>query len=182
MTFNPPFAVVDIETTGGQPHKGDRVMEVAVVRTNGFEIDVCYETLINPIKKVPPFVANMTGLSNELLRKHPLFHQIAEELLEYLEGATFVAHNASFDLGFLQFEYHKLGIAFEPKHLCTIQLAKKYLPEKINSYGLDSLTKYFGIKIKDRHRAMGDAYATAKLLHKLWEIKIETEGWQPTLF
>ena len=99
------FVVVDVESTGGQPQRGDRLTEVAVVRMVGGEIVDCWESLINPQRSIPPTVSRITEITDEMVAGAPTFAQLADELRGALEGGVFVAHNVSFDWRLLQAEF-----------------------------------------------------------------------------
>ena len=157
------FTVVDIETTGGTA-KSHRIIEVAIVTVDGGQIVDQYETLINPQRYIPPFITSLTGITNEMVEQAPTFAQVANTIVDKTEGKVFVAHNVNFDYSFVKEEFNILGIRFDRKKLCTVRLAKKIFPG-FKSYGLGTLTGRLGIQINDRHRALGDAEATAKVWH-----------------
>lgn len=159
------YTVVDIETTGGTA-RSHKIIEVAIVTFDGKKIIDSYATLINPKKYVPPFITSLTGISNDMVETAPTFEEVAETILEKTEDKIFVAHNVNFDYSFLKQEFNILGIKFDRKKLCTVRLAKKIIPG-FRSYSLGSLTDDLGIEISDRHRALGDAEATAKVLEIL---------------
>ena len=156
------FTVVDIETTGGTA-RSHKIIEVAIVTFDGTQVVDTYSTLVNPKKYVPPFITSLTGISNEMLEDAPTFEEVAETILEKTTGKIFVAHNVNFDYSFLKQEFSILGMKFDRKKLCTVRLAKKIIPG-FRSYGLGTLTDELGIAIHDRHRALGDAEATAEVL------------------
>jgi DNA polymerase III epsilon subunit family exonuclease len=163
------WAVVDVETTGGSPARGDRVIDVAVVHVTGGQITESYESLVNPCRPIPPWIQGFTGITDAMVAGAPPFEGIADPLLERLEGRVFVAHNARFDWGFLQSEFlASSGAPPDVEQLCTVKLGRRLLPE-LKSHGLDAITRHMGIRIHDRHRAMGDALATARLLIQLLE-------------
>ena len=156
------FAVVDIETTGGTA-RAHKIIEVAIVAMdeNGFSEQ--YSTLVNPDQHIPPFITSLTGISNEMVEDAPVFSEVANEILQRTENKVFVAHNVNFDYSFLKKEFNDIGIKFDRRKLCTVRLAKKIFPG-FRSYGLGTLTSQLGIVIDDRHRALGDALATAKVM------------------
>ena len=123
-------------------------------------------SLINPEKSIQPFVVNLTGINNKMLRNAPKFHEVAKRILEITEDTIFVAHNTSFDFRILKTEYSRLGYNFKRNTLCTLELSKKLIPD-MNSYSLGKLTKQLGIPLTQRHRASGDALATVKLFKLL---------------
>lgn len=160
------FAVVDVETTGGQA-TGDRVIEVAVVLVQGHRREVIFDTLVNPGRPVSRIITRITSLTEADLRDAPPFEEIADGLLEALTGRVFVAHNARFDWGFVAAELKRTrGIGLVSPRLCTARLARRLIPAA-ESCGLDWLSQYLDLKNPARHRAGGDAWATAELLHRL---------------
>jgi len=167
------FAVVDVETTGTSPGRGDRVVEVAVVVLLDGRIEVALDTLVNPERPIPRFVSSLTRITDEMARSAPTFEAIADEVVEALSGRVFVAHNVRFDWAFVSRELRRTrDLALEGPRLCTVQLARRLVPG-LRSRNLDSLAEYFGVGIEDRHRAGGDAVATARVLHKLMGIAEE---------
>jgi DNA polymerase-3 subunit epsilon len=159
------FAVIDIETTGGNM-QNDRITEIAIILHNGQRIIEEFSTLINPLRPIQPFVAALTGITNEMVLDAPTFDEVADKIYELTQNRIMVAHNASFDYGFLKSEYKRAGKRFRRKTLCTVKTSRKVFPNK-QSYGLGNLCKDLNIEIYDRHRAHGDASATALLLEKL---------------
>ena len=159
------FAIIDTETTGGNPSK-DRVMEVAIIVHNGKHIVKQYSTLINPEAPIMPFVMSLTGINSDMLKDAPTFQDIAKEIFELTENTIFVAHNARFDYGVLRNEFKRIGMRFNRKQLCTVKLARQILPG-YKSYSLGKLCREIGIPVDNRHRAMGDAEATTLLFEKI---------------
>ncbi|MDT8341422.1 MAG: exonuclease domain-containing protein [Longimicrobiales bacterium] len=161
------FAVVDVETTGGGPHRGHRMTEIAIVHVAGGEIRDEFTTLLNPGRSIPPFVASLTGITGDMVSGAPYFEHVADVVADCLEGRIFVAHNARFDAGFVRAELAEaLGVVPVLETLCTVQLARALLP-RLRRRNLDALTQHFGIRIHGRHRAAGDALATARVLLRL---------------
>lgn len=164
------YAVVDIETTGGSPIAGHRMTEVAVVRVRGTgEIAGEYATLVNPFRPIPRGITRLTNITNEMVAEAPAFRDVAHIVRRATEGRVFVAHNAGFDLRFLAIELLRAtGRPYERDPLCTVRMSRRLLPE-VRRRTLDSVCGYFGIPIENRHRALGDARATAVLLGRLLE-------------
>ena len=161
------FAVVDVETTGGGPHRGHRMTEIAIVHVDRGEIVDEFTSLLNPGRSIPPMISSLTGITGDMVRAAPFFEHIAEVVMERLEDRVFVAHNAQFDRGFVRAELAEaLGEAPPLTPLCTVQMARGLLP-RLRRRNLDALTRYFGIPIHGRHRAAGDALATARVLLRL---------------
>ena len=167
------FAVVDIETTGSTPQSAG-ITEIAIVIHNGIEVTGKFVTLINPRHKIPPFIVNMTGISDAMVAEAPLFEEVAPQIYNLLNGRVFVAHNVSFDYSFVHYLLGRSGFQWSAPKLCTIKLSRRVFPG-LEKYGLGSLTRDLGIKIEGRHRAWGDAAATAQVL----TMAIEKEGMNP---
>ncbi|MGE3910525.1 MAG: exonuclease domain-containing protein [Chloroflexota bacterium] len=165
------FAVVDLETTGASAIY-DRILEVAVVRVVGTEIVDRYEQLVDPRMAIPPFITRLTGIESRMVRGKPTFADAAPAVLTALGEGPLVAHNASFDEAFLRHAFTRVGRKLAVPSLCTLRLARRLLP-RLPSYRLDALTSYFGIKIRHRHRALGDAEATALVLLRLLDLAAE---------
>lgn len=159
------YAIVDIETTGSKILQ-DAITEIAIVRSDGSEVIDMYHTLVNPMREIPAFITALTGIDNKMLEGQPVFEEVAEEIASFLQDHVFVAHNVGFDYGFVKSSLAQAGIDFREKRLCTVRLARKIMPG-LPSYGLGRLCNQLNIEIKHRHRAHGDAMATAHLFHKI---------------
>jgi|TARA_B110000014_G_scaffold213274_1_gene166041 DNA polymerase III subunit epsilon len=120
------------------------------------------------VKEIQPFIQNLTGINKEMLKNAPKFTDISKKIIDITNNCTLVAHNADFDYRVLRNEFTNIGVSFNRKTLCTIELSKELLPEQ-DSYSLGKLAASLGIKIKKRHRADGDAMATLKLFKMLLE-------------
>ena len=164
-TFNlnqATFTVVDLETTGGSGE--DRILEVGAVRIEQNRLSREFSSLVNPGVPIPPFIASMTGISESMVAQSPSFHEIAEGLLEFLGDSVLVAHNLPFDLGFLNralARSHQLRLT--NSCLCTVRLGRRLLAQ-LPDRRLDTVAGHYGIRIEGRHRALGDARATALIL------------------
>lgn len=156
------FAVVDIETTGGFPQQHG-ITEIAIVLHNGSEVEGRYETLVNPHQPIPPFIANMTGISDAMVAVAPSFEEVAPYIYNLLKDRVFVAHNVNFDFSFVKHHLLEAGFHLQTPKLCTIRLSRKVFPG-YRKYGLGHLCRELGIEIENRHRAGGDALATAQVL------------------
>jgi len=165
------YAILDIETTGGK-YNEEGITEIAIYKFDGHQIVDQFFSLVNPEKNIQPFVINLTGINNQMLRNAPKFHEVAKRIIEITENCTIVAHNAQFDNRILSTEFDRLGYPFEKNMLCTVELSKKLIPD-LPSYSLGKLVRSLGIPITDRHRAQGDAKATVELFKLLLEKDIE---------
>lgn len=159
------YAILDIETTGGK-YNEEGITEIAIYKFDGHTITDQFISLVNPEIPIQPFVVNLTGINNEMLRQAPKFYEVAKRIVEITEDTIIVAHNASFDYRILQTEFNRLGFEFERQTLCTVELSKKLLPD-VKSYSLGKLVRELGIPMSDRHRASGDAKATVTLFKLL---------------
>jgi DNA polymerase-3 subunit epsilon len=164
------FAVVDVETTGTRPRGGDRVIEIAIATVSGSRVELAFESLIDPEQPIPPFARSLTRITDDMVSGQPVFGEIAEDVVAALAGRVFVAHNVRFDWGFVVAEVHRtLDLALDGPRVCTVTLARR-LVTGLRSRALDSLAAYFGVEIPARHRAAGDALATAEILMRLLEL------------
>lgn len=165
------YAVVDIETTGGKFNE-EGITEIAIHKFDGHQIVDSFISLVNPEREIQPFVVNLTGINNKMLRNAPKFFEVAKRIIEITTDCILVAHNTSFDYRILRTEFKRLGFEFERHTLCTVELSKKLIPE-LESYKLGRLCRTLGIPVTDRHRANGDALATVKLLQLLLDKDVE---------
>jgi DNA polymerase III subunit epsilon len=163
------FAVVDVETTGGRPENGDRITEIAVVTVRDGQVANVFETLVNPERSIPPFITRLTNISWEMVRDKSPFREVCAEVLSALDGNVFVAHNANFDWRFVSAEVARsTGRELTGRRLCTVRLARRLLPQ-LRSRSLDWVARHYNVEIPAgmRHRAAGDALATAHCLLRL---------------
>jgi DNA polymerase-3 subunit epsilon len=161
------YVVVDVETTGGSPMGGDRITEFGAVTVAGGQIVDVYETLVNPERPIPAQVSRLTRITWDMVRRAPTIREVAPRIADVLRGHLFVAHNAAFDWRFVSGELSRFGgQQLMGEKLCTVKLARAVVPN-IRRRSLDSLSYYYGIENHARHRAGGDALATAKVLLRL---------------
>ena len=161
------FAVVDTETTGGGVFRGDRVMEVAVIHVDGGEIRTAVDLLIDPQRPIGRYVSRLTGITWDMVREAPTFGDVAPLVQDALEGRIFVAQNVRFDWRFLSMELRRAtGRPLHGERLCTVKLARKLLTH-LPRRSLDALAWHYDVPIIGRHRAGGDARATAQVLRRM---------------
>lgn len=159
------FVVVDLETTGTNPHAAE-IIEFGAVVVEAERIVHEEQTLIRPRAPIPPFIQGLTGIDNDMVADAPAFAAVAQRLHAVFAGAVPVAHNAEFDFGFLRAHFGRLGLADVGEgRLCTIKLARRFAPAR--HYNLDALAGRLGVEAKARHRALGDARTTAHVLIEL---------------
>ncbi len=161
------FAIVDIEATHSKFPEG-RMIEIAVILHNGYEVVGRFHSFVNPGHSIPGFIVNLTKITDEMVANAPKFYQIAPALFKILDGKIFVAHNVSFDYQFLIKEFQAVGMDLKLETLDTIDLSKNYLPGH-PAYGLNKLTKSLGIKMKNHHRAIADVVATEIIFNLILE-------------
>lgn len=155
------FAIVDIETTGGNASTGS-ITEIAIILHNGSEVEGKFHTLVNPCQPIPRYITSLTGISNTMVADAPRFEDIAERIFNLLADRVFVAHNVNFDYSFIRHQLGKCGFEWDTRKLCTVRMSRRIFPGHA-SYSLGNICRSLGIDIKERHRACGDAEATAAL-------------------
>lgn len=169
------FAVVDVETTGGSPTRGHRITEIAVVEVTGGALSDAFHTLVNPGRTIPSRISALTGITDEMVAPAPYFDEIADGVLARLRSRVFVAHNARFDWRFVTAQLgDAVGEVPDVERLCTVRMARRLLPE-LRRRNLDAVTRHFGVEVTRRHRALGDAEATARVLLRLLD-RAEARG------
>lgn len=162
------YAIIDIETTGGQPAQ-DKITEIAIFIHDGNQVVEQYHSLINPQRPIPFFITQLTGITDDMVKDAPKFYEVAKDIVQITEGRIFVAHNVRFDYSFLKKEFSDLGFNFQRKTLCTVRLSRSLIPG-LPSYSLGKLCQSINIDLKMRHRAIGDAEATTELFDRLLKI------------
>ncbi len=155
------YAIVDIETTGGHA-SANGITEIAIVLHDGKKITRNFQTLINPGVPIPSYITALTGIGDEMVQDAPSFKEVAPQIFRLLKNRVFVAHNVNFDYSFVKYQMALAGFDLQCKKLCTVRVARKLFPG-FSSYGLGKLCKNLNIVIENRHRAEGDAFATARL-------------------
>jgi DNA polymerase-3 subunit epsilon len=155
------YAIVDIETTGGYA-AASGITEIAVIIHDGNKVVKHFETLINPQQNIPRYITALTGIDNYMVQDAPAFEEVASVLYELLNDKIFVAHNVNFDYSFVKHHLKNAGFDLTTKKLCTVRLGRKVFPG-LPSYSLGNLCRSLNINIENRHRAGGDAKATAIL-------------------
>ena len=166
----PPITVFDVETTGLDPRRGHRVVELAGVRVENGQIleEMSFTSLINPERDIPLEVQRINHISNDDVRDAPTVMTVLPEFLEFTKGSILVAHNATFDKGFLEMEKEFCwGYVELPEILCTMKLSQSLFPTAFR-HNLDILSERFQIPLPEgRHRALPDVIQTAKIMLKM---------------
>jgi DNA polymerase III subunit epsilon len=163
--FDRDLIIIDTETTGMSAFH-DRVIELAMIRVSKNKIIDKFTTLINPQKRISPFITSFTGITNEELKDAPIFEDVKTRVLELLDGAVFVAHNVRFDYSFIKTELKRIGINYKAKTFCTVRLSRRLYPEH-RSHSLESVIARHNFKFESRHRAYDDAFVLWQFLQKI---------------
>ncbi|WP_114940278.1 exonuclease domain-containing protein [Mucilaginibacter endophyticus] len=166
------YAIVDIETTGGHA-SANGITEIAICIHDGKKVVKRFETLVNPKRDIPIYISALTGITNEMVKDAPPFEDVAADIYHLIHGKIFVAHNVNFDFSFVRYHLAAAGYDLQTNKLCTVRLGRKIIPG-LPSYSLGKLCKHLGIDNQSRHRAMGDAEATAELFTLL--LNNDTDG------
>lgn len=163
------YAVIDFETNGLMPDSGGRAIEVAAVLVQDNQIIDTWQSLMNPGVRVPPFITSLTGITPMMVRTAPAPEKVMAEIAAFVGDATLVAHNASFDRKFWQYELGRIGAPCAHDFLCTVLIARRLYPWATN-HKLATLVDLHNIQVDGRHhRALADASMTAHLFLKMQE-------------
>ncbi len=158
------YVVVDLETTGNTYYKGDRIFQISAVTVENNKIIDQYTSFVNPGVPIPPFIEELTGINDEMVADAPSFDEISEIINGLLVDSIFVAHNVSFDLGFLEGELQESGYnRIETNSIDTVELAKILFPSS-QSFKLNELAEMLDLSHDNPHQADSDALVTAELL------------------
>ncbi len=159
------YTIVDIETTGNGI-QGNRITEIALYNLDDHGISDSFSSLVNPQCEIPAFITGLTGINTAMVRQAPLFHELIPKIEEMSRGRVFVAHSVNFDYPIVQQEFRRAGSEFIRKKLCSVRLSRKVFPG-LRSYSLGKLCSSLKIPLENRHRAAGDAHATALLFQRI---------------
>ncbi len=169
MTFSDGFpknmVLLDCETTGGNAQR-DRMTELALLFVENGEITGRWQQLFNPGQRIPPWISELTGITNAMVAGQPAFAELADTIYDLLADKVLVAHHARFDYGFLRAEFQRAGMTFLSKTLCSVKLSRRFYPEA-RRHGIDAIVDRLGLHIENRHRAMDDADVIGKLFSQI---------------
>jgi DNA polymerase III epsilon subunit family exonuclease len=162
------FVVFDLETTGAKAPPFSRVTEIGAYKVRAGEIVGEFVTLINPEIPIPAFITALTRISDEMVKAAPKFGEVIPDFLDFIGDAVLVAHNAHFDMQFLN---HEIGLIYEDYRLlnpclCTVHLSRKLLPH-VDNHKLKTVADYYSVSLINHHRAGPDARATAEIFVNL---------------
>ncbi|MEM9016043.1 MAG: 3'-5' exonuclease, partial [Verrucomicrobiota bacterium] len=147
---------------------------IGAVKMKGGRLVEEWSTLLNPGRRIPKKIVSLTGITDEMVSDAPVFAEIADEFRAFLGDAVFAAHRAAFDYGFIREEYRRIGEPFSAPSLCTCVSMRRCFPG-LASYGLANLCREFNVPLENHHRALADARATAQLLLRINERRLEQE-------
>ena len=160
------YVALDVETTGFSPQNGDRVIEIGAVAIEGQSIADEFSSLIDVDKKIPRQVQQVHGITNKMLSGKPKPDEVLPEFYKFIAGSILIAHNASFDIGFLRHEFALLGMSLNNRSLCTLKMSRKHYPHLPN-HKLETVSRYLlgeSCEQMQMHRALYDA----KLAAMIW--------------
>lgn len=162
------FVVLDIETTGLNADK-DKITEIGAVKIVNGKITERFSSFVNPQIPIPSFITKLTGITNDMVEDAPAIEPVLLELLEFINGAVVVAHNAPFDLGFLRHYAKLMGEHISNPVIDTLTLCRRMFPQ-LERYKLNIVANHLGIKLENHHRAVDDSKATAQIFIKCLEL------------
>ncbi len=166
-SINGKFVVFDLETTG-LSKETEKITEIGAVKVENGKITERFSTFVNPQKPIPQKIVELTSITDEMVANAPKIEEILPKFFEFCKGCVLVAHNASFDTGFIKNEAQNLGLNYNFTHLDTLMLARCMCPE-LGNHKLGTLTKHFKVVLENHHRAVDDAKATADIFVKMLE-------------
>ena len=167
-SFEDAFVVFDLETTG-LSSESCAIIEIGAVKVEGGEITDRYSTFVNPKRPIPYHIQELTSIRDDMVRNAPVIETVLPEFMAFCEGCVMVAHNAEFDMGFIEKNCRDQGIPIDKTVLDTVTLSRFLLPA-LNRYKLDTVAKALQVSLEHHHRAVDDAACTAEIFIKLMEM------------
>lgn len=157
------YVVVDLETTGLDPYSGCEIIEIGITEIKDNQIVRNYSRLVKPKLSIPSLITEITGITNEMVENEEGIETVLPRFRKFLGDRTMIAHNAKFDLKFLNYYLKKYNLEPVEKHLCTMEMLKKCKSYKGKNKKLETACNYYNIKNENAHRADSDTKATAEL-------------------
>lgn len=171
IDFISDFTVLDIETTGVNPHK-DKIIEISAIRYRNNEEIAEFSTLVNPEMTIPKEITTLTGIRNEDVVCAPKIDRAIPQFIEFLNNDVVLGHNVRFDINFINTALAELDItSLENKIIDTLQISRKLLPN-IENHQLGTIARHFGIVAENAHRALDDCKTTANIYLSLSKCEI----------
>ncbi|HFQ7765236.1 TPA: PolC-type DNA polymerase III [Clostridioides difficile] len=161
------YVVVDLETTGLDPYKGCEIIEIGITEIKNEQIVKNYSRLIKPKGIISSFITELTHISNEMVENEEPLELVLPRFRKYIGDRTIIAHNAKFDLKFLNYYLRMLDLEPVNNYICTVELLKKCKSYKGKNKKLETACAYYNIENINAHRADSDTLATAKLFLKI---------------
>ena len=174
QSLDSTYVVFDLETTGFSPVE-NRIIEIGAVKVENGRITEKFSTFVNPEVPIPFRIEELTGISDNMVLDAPVIEKILPEFLQFCEGAVMVAHNASFDMSFIEENCRRQGLGREFTSVDTVELARFLLPNLHNAK-LDTVAKALNISLENHHRAVDDAGCTAEIFVKFLQMLREREA------
>ena len=162
------YCVLDLETTGFSP-KTEKITEVGIMKIKDGKVIDEFSTFVNPEKPIPPKVVEVTNITDDMVQDAETIDKIFPKILEFIDGSVLVAHNASFDMGFLKYNAKQLGYEFDYTYVDTLALSRKIFPD-LKKYKLGKIAEYLKIKVEVAHRALDDVDTTVKVFNVMTKI------------
>ena len=162
------FVIFDIETTGLSAIN-DAITEIGAVKVKDGEVIDSFSQLVNPGREIPEFITNLTGITNEMVKDAPTIDEVIVDFNEFIQGSVVVAHNASFDVGFIRENLKKVGLGLYNPVLDTLELARAVFPD-LKNHKLNTLAEHLEVVLENHHRALDDANATKDIFLKTMEL------------
>lgn len=157
------YIVVDLETTGLDPYKGCEIIEIGITEIKNDKIVKNYSRLIKPKSHIPYFITEITNISDDMVKDEDILEEVLPRFRKYIGDRTIIAHNAKFDLKFLNYYLSEMNLPTIDKYICTLELLKKNKNYKGKNKKLETACEFYNIENKNAHRADSDTLATAKL-------------------
>ncbi len=161
--YSDEYVVVDLETTGLSPENGSEIIEIGVTEIKSGKIELNYSKLIKPNGFITNEITQITNITNEMVEDKQSLEEVLPKFRDYIGDRTIIAHNAKFDIKFLNFYLDKLGLKRIDNYICTMELLKQNKRYKGVNKKLSTACEYYGIKNINAHRAFSDTFATAEL-------------------
>lgn len=157
------YIVVDLETTGLDPYKGCEIIEIGITEIKENKIVKNYSRLIKPKSHIPYFITEITNISDDMVENEEYLETVLPRFRKYIGDRTIIAHNAKFDLKFLNFYLKENNLPIIENYICTLELLKQSKTYKGKNKKLETACEYYNIENKNAHRADSDTLATANL-------------------
>ena len=165
------YIVIDIETTGLYPEKGDKIIELAALPIIDDQpiLEESFNSLVNPEEKIPDKIVELVHITDEMVENAPKLIEVLPDFLKYINNSPLIAHNAPFDIGFLNHYLKRYGFGFINNRIIDTLVLSKEVFDNEKRHSLDAVAKRLGLKYENiqRHRALGDVILTANVFLKL---------------